>query len=100
MKCQNCNSENRDVRKFCAECGAKLVLTCPKCGFENLPTEKFCGGSRAPLTATAHPTPKPTSSFDEKIARVQHYLPKELAGKILSQRDRIEGERKQVVESE
>ena len=35
-------------------------------------------------------------SFDEKLAKIQRYLPEGLTEKILSQRDRIEGERKQV----
>ena len=35
-------------------------------------------------------------SFDEKIDKIQRYLPKGLTEKILAQRDRIEGERKQV----
>ena len=35
-------------------------------------------------------------SFNEKIAKIQKYLPKGITEKILSQRDRIEGERKQV----
>jgi len=35
-------------------------------------------------------------AFDEKLAKIQKYLPKGLTSKILSQRDRIEGERKQV----
>ncbi|MGD9241133.1 MAG: adenylate/guanylate cyclase domain-containing protein, partial [Desulfobacterales bacterium] len=35
-------------------------------------------------------------SLDEKLTKIQKYLPKGLTEKILSQRDRIEGERKQV----
>jgi len=35
-------------------------------------------------------------SFEEKIAKIQRYLPQGLTEKILSQRDRIEAERKQV----
>ncbi|NQU15874.1 MAG: hypothetical protein HQ561_17095, partial [Desulfobacteraceae bacterium] len=35
-------------------------------------------------------------SFDEKIDKIQRYLPKGLTEKILGQRDKIEGERKQV----
>jgi class 3 adenylate cyclase len=35
-------------------------------------------------------------SFGEKLTKIQKYLPKGLTEKILSQRDRIEGERKQV----
>jgi class 3 adenylate cyclase/tetratricopeptide (TPR) repeat protein len=41
------------------------------------------------------PSPKDLS-FDEKLAKIQRYLPEGLTQKILSQRDRIEGERKQV----
>jgi class 3 adenylate cyclase len=35
-------------------------------------------------------------SFDEKITKIQKYLPKGITEKILAQKDRIEGERKQV----
>jgi predicted ATPase/class 3 adenylate cyclase len=35
-------------------------------------------------------------SFDEKITKIQKYLPKGVTEKILAQKDRIEGERKQV----
>jgi predicted ATPase/class 3 adenylate cyclase len=35
-------------------------------------------------------------SFDEKLSKIQRYLPKGLTEKILSQKDRIEGERKHV----
>lgn len=35
-------------------------------------------------------------SFDEKLKKIQRYLPKGLTEKILSQKERIEGERKQV----
>jgi class 3 adenylate cyclase len=41
------------------------------------------------------PTPK-DQSFDEKLTKIQRYLPKGLTEKILSQKDRIEGERKHV----
>jgi class 3 adenylate cyclase/tetratricopeptide (TPR) repeat protein len=47
------------------------------------------------LTIATQPTPKDLS-FDEKIAKIQRYLPEGLTEKILSQRDRIEGERRQV----
>ena len=95
MQCLKCQTENRDVRKFCAECGAKLVLTCLKCGFENLPTEKFCGECGHTLGVPAKPIPKELT-FDEKIQKIQKYLPGGLTEKILAQRGKIEGERKQV----
>jgi class 3 adenylate cyclase len=36
--------------------------------------------------------------FDEKLDKIQRYLPKGLTEKILAQRGKIEGERKQVAE--
>ena len=47
------------------------------------------------LTQSSPAAPK-EPSFDEKIAKIQKYLPSGITEKILSQRDRIEGERKQV----
>jgi class 3 adenylate cyclase len=43
MKCPKCQFENPDTRKFCRECGAKLVAICSECQVENLLTDKFCG---------------------------------------------------------
>jgi len=95
MKCPKCQFENPETRKFCRECGTKLILVCPQCGFENLPGDKFCGECGYDLTIPLKPTPKELS-FEEKLAKIQRYLPKNLTEKILAQRDKIEGERKQV----
>ena len=95
MKCPECQTENPETRKFCRECGAKLILFCPQCGSENLPEDKFCGECGHSLTLPFEPPPR-EPSLDEKIAKIQKYLPKGLTEKILSQRDKIEGERKQV----
>jgi class 3 adenylate cyclase/tetratricopeptide (TPR) repeat protein len=70
-------------------------MKCPKCQFENPATAKFCIECGHPLSV-ASGTPSQDLSFDEKFARIQRYLPTGLADKILSQRDRIEGERRQV----
>jgi hypothetical protein len=43
MKCPDCHTENTETRKFCRECGNKLLLICPGCSFNNLPGDKFCG---------------------------------------------------------
>ena len=94
MECPNCRTKNPDTRKFCRECGNKLSLLCPQCSFENIPGDKFCGECGRSLIQ-----PKETSkeqSFDEKINKIQRYLPKGITEKILSQRNKIEGERKQV----
>jgi hypothetical protein len=69
MQCPECRTENPDTQKLCIECGRNLVP----------PTE---------------PAPK-EPSFEEKIDKIQRYLPKGLTEEILSQRDEIEGERKQ-----
>jgi class 3 adenylate cyclase len=95
MKCPKCQFENPEGMKFCVECGNKLELICPKCGFGNSPSFKFCGECGHDLSLPSEPIPRDLS-FDEKIDKIQRYLPKGLTEKILSQRDRIEGERKQV----
>ena len=95
MKCPKCQTENEQTRRFCRECGTKFSIICPHCNFENNPEDKFCGGCGQDLNLPSKPTSKGLS-FDEKIDKIQRYLPKGLTEKILSQRDRIEGERKQV----
>ena len=70
MKCQNCHFENPDGMKFCGECGAQLAA------------EKI-----------SHPK---ELSFEEKLDKIQRYLPKGVTEKILAQKGRIEGERKHI----
>jgi len=95
MKCPKCQRENPEDARFCNGCGHKLEVACPECGKANPPGSRFCNGCGHNLTLPSEPTPKDLS-FDEKIDKIQRYLPKGLTEKILSQRDRIEGERKQV----
>ena len=95
MQCPNCQFENPDDSNFCLECGRKLEKKCPRCG-KALPIgAKFCNGCGHKLIATTIPSPK-EYSFDEKLDKIQRYLPQGLTEKILAQRDRIEGEHKQV----
>ena len=95
MKCPKCQFENPEGAKFCVECGAKFELTCPSCGFANAQSFKFCAECGYKLILPSGPSPKELS-FDERLDKIQRYLPKGLTDKILSQRDKIEGERKQV----
>jgi class 3 adenylate cyclase/predicted ATPase len=95
MKCPKCQRENSEDASFCNGCGHKLELACPECGKMNPPDSRFCSGCGHNLTTPSEPVVKELS-FDEKIDKIQRYLPKDLTEKILSQRDRIEGERKQV----
>ncbi len=95
MKCPKCQHENPSDAIFCNGCGHKLELACPNCGKTNPPGSKFCNGCGHNLTLPSEPTRRELS-FDEKLKKIQKYLPKGITEKILSQRDRIEGERKQV----
>ncbi len=70
MQCQKCQSANPENARYCNQCGAVLDST--------------------------PPPPAPPQAIDEKIAKIQRYLPQGLAERILNQRDRIEGERKHV----
>ena len=56
MVCPSCGTENREGRKFCAECGHALAPACPSCGAANEPGERFCGECGTALTVDA-PTP-------------------------------------------
>jgi len=70
MHCPECQLENSDGANFCIECGLKLA-----------------------------PASKPASavlSYDEKLANIQRYLPQGLTEKILNQKEKLEGERRQV----
>src|SRR5260370_28326290 len=55
MRCSKCGTDNREGRKFCAQCGTPLKAVCPSCGAENEPGEKFCGECGAALSANAVP---------------------------------------------
>ena len=95
MKCPKCQIENRELAKFCNECGNKLELVCPQCKGSNRAGSKFCDECGTKLAYTVE-QPSPDRSFSDKLAKIQKYLPKGLTKKILSQKDRIEGERKMV----
>ena len=86
MKCPRCQHENPPAQKFCGECGARLTAACRACGASNPPEQRFCGECGASLDAP------PTSRF----ASAQQYTPKHLAERILSSKEALEGERKQI----
>jgi class 3 adenylate cyclase/tetratricopeptide (TPR) repeat protein len=95
MLCPKCQFENPEKSNFCLECGQKLEQKCPQCEKALPAAAKFCNACGYQLPEKPTPYPKKIS-FDEKLDRIQRYLPKGLTEKILSQRDRIEGERRQV----
>jgi predicted ATPase/class 3 adenylate cyclase len=87
MNCSRCQHDNPAGVKFCGECGARLESVCAACGAANPPANKFCGQCGTPLT------PAVTST---KFASPETYTPKHLAEKILTSKNALEGERKQV----
>jgi class 3 adenylate cyclase/tetratricopeptide (TPR) repeat protein len=95
MQCPKCQFENPDNAKFCIECASPIEFHCPNCGAITPATGKFCQECAYDLRKPKTILPKDLS-FDEKLTKIQRYLPKGLTEKILSQRDRIEGERKHV----
>ena len=70
MKCPHCQFENPDGAKFCNECGNRMAP----------------GSERSSQLL----------SFEKKLEKIQQYLPEGLTEKIINQKDKIEGERKQV----
>ncbi|HEA66070.1 MAG TPA: hypothetical protein ENI07_04515 [Desulfobacterales bacterium] len=95
MKCSECRFENPDDAKFCVECANPMEFHCPNCKAITPATGKFCKECAYDLSQPKEAASKDLS-FDEKLDKIQRYLPKGLTEKILSQRNKIEGERKQV----
>ena len=70
-------------------------MQCPKCQHKNPEDARFCNRCGHNLTPISEQSSK-AILIDEKIAKIQRYLPKGLTERILSQKDKIEGERKRV----
>ena len=70
MKCPKCQAKNPEMRKFCKECGTKLILLCPKCRFENAPGDKFCGECGHPLEEAVVERMEPSIEGERKQVTV------------------------------
>jgi class 3 adenylate cyclase/tetratricopeptide (TPR) repeat protein len=65
--CSMCGAENREGRRFCAQCGGTLAAaTCPTCRAANDPGERFCGECGGPLAVMA-PSSRSTASRAETV---------------------------------
>ena len=95
MQCPKCQFENPEDSTFCGDCGSPLEISCPNCKSKLPPGFKFCNKCGYSLEKDSTRL-SAELSVDQKIAKIQKYLPQGLTEKILSQRDKIEGERKQV----
>jgi predicted ATPase/class 3 adenylate cyclase len=89
MKCLHCGFDNKPNKKFCTKCGSKLFLKCPNCDTEIETADDFCGECGQDLRKSDEAAPIDRS-------QPQSYTPKFLADKILTSRNSLEGERKQV----
>ena len=83
VECPNCHFENPEEMQFCGKCGAKLEKVCPQCNFANPPQFEFCGKCGHQFGDASPPSPKDIP-FDEKLTKIQKYLPQGLTEKILS----------------
>ena len=88
MKCPNCQHDNRAGAKFCEECATALARTCTNCGAVLGESAKFCINCAHPVAAAAESS--------NRFASPKRYTPKHLAGRILTSKGALEGERKQV----
>jgi len=95
VRCPSCQSESPDTKKFCSNCGSKLSPSCPQCNAEVLIDDSFCGECGHPLKGSGVAS-RGTLSYEEKIRKIKKYLPQGITQKIFSQREKIEGERKQI----
>jgi len=71
-------------------------MKCPECQFENPVGAKFCNQCGHAMAPSLSGISRPVLSFGEKLEKIQRYLPTGLTEKILSQKDKIEGELRQV----
>ena len=95
MKCPKCDSDSRKGVNSCEECGAKFELVCPS-RIAKMPLgKKFCRECDQSLSLPSEYAPQ-EFSFDHIYKRFKNTSPKFPTEKILFQRNRIEGERKQV----
>jgi class 3 adenylate cyclase/sugar phosphate isomerase/epimerase len=83
LLCNSCGQENREGRRFCAQCGGSLASACPSCGAANEAGERFCGecgktlstvvSSQVP-TSTPAPSPALPASFADGRYLVKGFL--------------------------
>ena len=90
MLCSRCGKDNRQGRRFCAGCGAKLSAACPRCGESNEPDENFCGDCGTALVDTVPASPQKASAARATAPGVQ--LPAEQTDALTAP----EGERKTI----
>ena len=87
MRCPNCGHDTPDHGQYCESCGARVLVACQACGRVNRPNARFCAHCGAFLLSdsTADPVETPGG-----------LIPWHLRERILTSRQALLGERKQV----
>lgn len=81
MNCLRCDAENDTEARFCGQCGMRLRVACPGCGETVADGSNFCRSCGTAITNPVAP---------------RYTAPRHLAGRILTSRAAVEGERKHV----
>lgn len=97
MKCPKCNVDNKEGRRFCSKCGAKLENVCPECGFGNETDDAFCGGCGIRLSEARSSSAEVSDTatvprLEELHARLQKTMPSSLAAQVQTDTGDSEGE--------
>ena len=87
MNCLACGALNASESQHCVSCGAALVERCASCGTTISAGDNFCGSCGAPRG------PGPLTAIGTSAPL---HLPSHLAKRIISSRNALEGERKQI----
>ncbi len=95
MKCPHCQVTYTENSKFCSQCGHKLEVVCARCQTVSRPGSKYCSECGRSLSE-AGGTKSNRSLLGKEAEKIRKYLPQGLVSKILSQKGKIEGERKLV----
>jgi uncharacterized Zn finger protein (UPF0148 family) len=92
MICPQCQRENLGDSIFCEHCGARLEAVCSHCGAPTRRGASFCRMCGQTIHQAATIAPARVS----EAPAPDSYVPRHLAEKILTSRESLEGERKQV----
>jgi DNA-binding NtrC family response regulator len=69
MNCLNCNFQNRDIAKICANCGQKLTEACRKCGTHLQAGVRFCDQCGATLDEGAQTERQAAPKWHHQLMR-------------------------------
>lgn len=96
MKCPNCSHNNGPEAKFCENCGQPLERVCPNCHTPVNPNAKFCHNCGYQLAGAEAEARAAQPMRSQSLDALRRSAPEAVAGKILAERERMQGERKLV----